>query len=1060
MRVEKAILSSSERLLPHIFEERAKKNPQGVYCTLPNSLTSYTSGSRDITHLEAYNAINHVAWLIEKSLGRGTNFETVTYIGPNDPRYHIVVLAGIKTGYKVFLPSPRNSKVAHLSLLNKLECKKLICTNPEVPCVPMILEDYLMQKLPIPSLQELFDLKDVPVYPYDTTYENEKKNPVYVLHTSGSTGIPKPIIYTHEYIPRVINLNDSTTPEGYENLSRFATQGRFFVGLPCFHAAGLVFSLLVTSFWNNIPVFPPPAAPPVTSVFIDTAKNTEIDWAFLSPVIVDEVAQNPSYLDLVSKRIKYSIFGGGSVSQKSGDIFNSKIPLYLMLGSSECSNFAQLRALDFNQSDWNYFEFHPSANIEFRHRFDDLYEMVVVKKPDPYDQPVFLLFPDLNEFETKDLYTPHPTKPGLWQHKARIDDVIVFLNGEKTNPISFEHEVGNHPEISAAVVAGDQRFEACLLIEPVANRQLSSQERTELIERIWPVVSSANKACPAHAKVSKGKILFTDPTRPMMRAGKGTVQRQATLNLYAEDIDRLYAETHSNAASGRSNGTKILDITATIRDLVKEVTELNDIKDDDDFFALGVDSLQVLHLVKELKLKFPLQELNPSQVYTNPSVEALSNEILRVSGQPNGDASVSRDRKKVLTVVRERYEAFIDGFARGIKLYPQQRQLSAANLKMVLLTGSTGSLGSYLLHTLLADETVKHIYCLNRSADSRSVQISRNAERQLPTDFPQSRVTFLTSDLSEQQFGLEPSIYNKLASSSGRVQNLICFAALASTAPTLLFLSSVGAAGNCGKIAGVPTLVSEIILEDDDSPALMGYGESKYLAERILDYASKKLDIVTGVVRITQITGPSASARGWNRNEWFPSLVLSSGHMGALPESLGIMNNADPAGQTGGLDWIPVDQLSRIIAELSFGLSKKTSESSMHVFHTVNPNLITWKSLLPVVRDTLQKSLAEQPGITQADIQIIPYPEWLERLEKQSTSDSAGRGASGSREMAYWNPGMKLLEFYKSLLEQPQGDGRVRFDTRSTLQACGSMRDLETIKPEWMAAWIKHWVSE
>jgi len=45
-----------------------------------------------------------------------------------------------------------------------------------------------MQKLHIPSLQELIGYQNVENYPYEKTFEEERDNPIFVLHTSGSTG--------------------------------------------------------------------------------------------------------------------------------------------------------------------------------------------------------------------------------------------------------------------------------------------------------------------------------------------------------------------------------------------------------------------------------------------------------------------------------------------------------------------------------------------------------------------------------------------------------------------------------------------------------------------------------------------------------------------------------------------------------------------------------------------------------------------------------------------------------------------------------------------------------
>lgn len=52
----------------------------------------------------------------------------------------------------------------------------------------MILEDYQMEKLQIPTLENLLDGRNTPQYAYDKTFDQAKNDPVFVLHTSGSTG--------------------------------------------------------------------------------------------------------------------------------------------------------------------------------------------------------------------------------------------------------------------------------------------------------------------------------------------------------------------------------------------------------------------------------------------------------------------------------------------------------------------------------------------------------------------------------------------------------------------------------------------------------------------------------------------------------------------------------------------------------------------------------------------------------------------------------------------------------------------------------------------------------
>lgn len=91
----------SHQLLPKVFETRAKLHPNEVLAKFPVSSKTYSSGFNPTTNLQALNAINHIAWSIEKLFGKSLNFETIAYMGPNDPRYHIILIAAIKVGYKV-----------------------------------------------------------------------------------------------------------------------------------------------------------------------------------------------------------------------------------------------------------------------------------------------------------------------------------------------------------------------------------------------------------------------------------------------------------------------------------------------------------------------------------------------------------------------------------------------------------------------------------------------------------------------------------------------------------------------------------------------------------------------------------------------------------------------------------------------------------------------------------------------------------------------------------------------------------------------------------------------
>ncbi|KAH7411425.1 putative NRPS-like enzyme [Cadophora sp. MPI-SDFR-AT-0126] len=1044
----------NNELLPIILENRANSDPHGIWAKFPISSTTYKEGFRSATHLELLNAVSKVAWLLEKSLGRSENFETIAYLGPNDLRSIIVVLAGIKTGYKTFLPSPRNSKAAHHSLLARLDCKVLLTTTPELPCVSMIVEDFPMKILQVPALMDLLSASETPRYPYNVSYEEAKNDPIFVLHTSGSTGIPKPLTYTHMFNTCVANVTSLPMRENFVNLNTNFQTGNFFSIFPSFHIVGIGFQLIIPTFYGCVPVYPLPSAPPTTEGFLQALNHTSVDWAFLPPVLIDELGKHIPSPDFVASKLKYIYFTGGAVPAATGDIVSSRLPLHQVMGSSECAMFPLIRnQTESGDVDWSYIQVHPASNPEFRHRFGDLHELVIVRAPENEKyQAIFTHFPDLQEYETRDLFSPHPTRPEFWKHRSRIDDVIVFLNGEKTNPVTFEQEVSRHPEVKAALVVGHQRFEASLLVERLKDTELSLLQQEELIDSLWPVVQDANTNCPAHARVSRSKIMLADPAMPFLRAPKGTIQRQATLNLYEDKIDRMYLESDSEE-----------------NQLVKQVTGWTNFEDKDDFFSLGMDSLQVLHLRRGVISAFGTTSITTGTIYANPSVDLLTHAITESTNDGHVLSGNSESaRVNNLEASLRYYEDEIDKLAAS-KEHTKTTVDEFPGKEIVLLTGSTGALGSFLLETLTRNKAVDHIYCLNRSHDSESLQKLRNQERQLPSEFPSSRITFLTGDPAKPNFGLDKSIFNNLGSTITRiihnawpvdfnktlqsfkpsldgVLGLASFASAAKFATSIFFIGSISSVGNYQNTRNHLDLIPETMLTDLNTPAPMGYGESKYLAERILDYAAKKLQITTAAARVGQIAGTAENPRGWNRREWFPSLVMSSKFLGAVPETLGLGGDGSE-----GIDWVPIDQLVEVLIELALVRGMENSNGGIELFHPIHPAPTSWRTLLPTVKETLEAANSTEIG-------TVSFQDWVKMLENSSQSMNATSTIEDAEDLLHRNPGVKLLDFYESLLSEEGLGKTLKMQTEKTLQTSQALRDLKPLKKEWMEGWIQGWL--
>lgn len=88
------------------------------------------------------------------------------------------------------------------------------------------------------------------------------------------------------------------------------------------------------------------------------------------------------------------------------------------------------------------------------------------------------------------------------------------------------------------------------------------------------------------------------------------------------------------------------------------------------------------------------------------------------------------------------------------------RKAPASSKATVLLTGSTGSLGSYLLHALLSSSNMLKIYCFNRHLSAANRQAKENATRGLISKWDE-RVVFIHGDLSQPSLGLREEQYVK-----------------------------------------------------------------------------------------------------------------------------------------------------------------------------------------------------------------------------------------------------------------------------------------------------------
>lgn len=656
-------------------------------------------------------------------------------------------------------------------------------------------------------------------------------------------------------------------------------------------------------------------------------------------------------------------------------------------------------------------------------------------------QGPFYTFPGSSTFETKDLYQPHPTLADNWLHSGRIDDVIVFSNGEKLNPVSIEAIVGTHPEIQTAVVVGQGRFQAGMILEPIQS-PTDEKERRELLERVWPLVQSANSQTVAHGRISRHMITISDPNKPFPYSSKGSLQRGSMLKIYKDEIESLYSDTGIYEVQALDT-TSSAALMQSIIHVFQSSLGLSTLEPDTDFFQQGLDSLQAINISKILDSGLEKSdssrkiEILPRVLYQSPTLRLLSEYIYsRYLGEEDTTESANGKIQTMKTMLEKQIEAFPKPPVNGRPVPLDQGQT-------VILTGSTGSLGSYLLDQMESSSNIKRVISLNRSADGgRTTQPVVNKNRGLGTSF--SKTEFYHADLSKNNFGLEDNLYDQLLDSADYfihcawpvnfnhsvqtfephirgVTNLLSFASQTKKRLPIAFLSSIGSVDLWNESTPIPeSHLSDLGLSSN------GYGQSKMISSAILFEGMQKLDIPSKIIRVGQISGPRSELGVWNRSEWLPSIIASSLHLGLLPRELGWQDI---------VQWMPVEDVASAILEISGVKSQQSTSDMTGYFNLLNPSQVHWGDLATAVQEFYSQK--EHP------LEIVSLATWVEAVEKSAASGNS-------------HPAIKLLETFKSMVSEVGSTGP-EWSVDRAKAASTTLRQMGPITPEMMQRWCRQW---
>ncbi|KAJ8080312.1 putative NRPS-like protein biosynthetic cluster [Marasmius tenuissimus] len=1004
----------------------------------------------DIPWKSALPAIHTVARKVQQFVApqATTSVPVVAILAVADSIAYYTAIAGImRAGYVAFPISVRNSGKAVAHLVKATNAHHiLISQDPGMrnlfSAALELLDGHEIAEAPMPSFDEIYvqtSKGDPPPSP-----QVNQDALAMVMHSSGSTAFPKPIPFTYR------TLKESGLLPYYGEVD---ICGNFLSAhaVPMFHLMGAVQIAWTVYTGVVMTVFRPgwpPLIPTPDKVF-SAAKATSCNIMFCVPVFLENWSKDPEKI-AVLRTYKTIIFAGGPLQPTVGKMLVSEginiVPLY---GQTETATVTLFLPKAPPPEGFEYWRFSPHCSPIFIPYDEKEGVFRLVFKETPSHQPAILntAVDGIPALDTNDLITRHPTNHELWKVYGRGDDQIMHSSGEKTNPVPLEEIVNKDPKVANSIMFGRGRFHAGIIVAPTPEQGFSPGALDMVAafrNEIWPSIEKANEYAPQHSRIFKEMIVVADPAKPFEFTPKGTPRRQAVLDAYAGEIEAAYNSVKTSSQTQLipplewDQGSALEFVKKAIGKVLK-----TKVPDDGDIFQHGCDSLQATWIrntiLHALQTSSPIntREIPQSFVYQNPSIKSLAEFLVKAT-----KGSHERNSEENTVAMHKLVGEVSSG------LFKTTAEPLASGPHVVLLTGSTGAFGSYILASLLRSATVSKVYAVVRKnkIDAASRQRGAFASRGLEASLADSsKLHLLEGDLNADNLGLEPDVYHGLQQAVTSIihnawtvdfnvtlstleplvrgtRKLIDLALSSKTLPSFIFVSSVGVIRNT-------PIGEESFITDAKVAAGWGYAESKWCAESLLQKVGEETLLKPIIVRCGQLSG----ARGqpeyggfWNMDEWFPTLVKCSSRIGQLPDV------------PGNASWIPIDAAAQVVADFAM-LHPGANAEVVNLAHS-RPVPVT--EIISHLKDAL-------------NLKTVPYDQWFTALEA-SIEDGTNTSEADRHVVA------RLLEFFRSMQIgiTKSGSEAFGFPTIITGKRERLLNSSETEVPldeKDVVAWVRNW---
>ncbi|KAJ7579078.1 hypothetical protein C8J56DRAFT_1006701 [Mycena floridula] len=1033
--------------LAQIWDWHAENTPEHRLFVYANSDGSI----RTILWPEAVRAVHTGANMLGSRVTHSFSAKpVVAIVAMSDSITYLTMMMSImRTNFIAFPISPRNSPGAVAHLFNKVNVSHvLVGRDPSMrdlakAALEVLKRDYPTATPPelssMPIFEDLFlpENEAAQIKAKDIPMTSKPDDITIYLHSSGSTAYPKPIAWTNRRFIEVAIIPYFGELDLCDKLFSLHV-------MPMYHGLGIGQLAWTASCGLVVAVFQPkaPAMLPTLDNLFQAAKLTKSDFIFCVPSFIEAWSQQPEYVAWLATRIGV-LYSGGPLNKQVGDFLTTKkVTIFTVYGSSEGGIMSPM-LLKHIGHDWDFFQFTDLFTAYMIPHGNNTFELAMVTSKFWTASIVNMKVDGIDAYATSDLFIPHATKPGFWRIFGRADDQIMHNTGEKTNPGPLESILNQDPHVSASVMFGRGHFQAGVLVDPKPAFRFDPANESDLAEfrnKIWPTVEKMNRYAPQHSRLFKEllvpeplqMILVAKPSKPFTYTAKNTARRQAILNDYQDDIEQAYITvdetTQINIES--PNEWDPVSTRSFVRAVVWKILS-HEAEDAEDLFQHGCDSLQATWIRNSLlralrdSAHIDTRVLTDNFVYEHPSIRQLSVYLWTLAS--NGGIPVDVSASNQIQLMQE----MVDKYTQD--LVPASSTTTEKRLEpVVLVTGTTGALGSYLLAALCSNLAVKKIYALNRTgSNSQRRQKSSFVERGLDLDaLNDSRVVFLEGDTAVGGFGIDATIHAEMLNSvthiihnAWRVDfNLglpsfdlnirgvrVVVDFVLSSQALLVYTSSIGVLQNAkDDIFPIPETHSDPVMSLGT-----GYAQSKWVSEEILRTAAEQAGLDYLVICVGQLCGDKNTGV-WNMKEWVPALIQAAmdPQIACLPD--------DPR----LISWIQIDIAAKAMVEMM-----TSNPPDSRVIHLIHPRPGSWSSISGAVKAPL-----------------ILYDKWIQKLDNHK----------GEKLTA-----VRLLPFYRGVASA-NGSEAFGFPALGTKNACASSRvlsaeDLPQLDQELVLKWMSYW---